>query len=125
MLATQEFWLTVEGDRQVGARQSAASPGRTGSRGRVGPRGCWRSKGQVSRGANRTAASAVLFAGVRLAPPDDGYCFVGDGNVSRVVVPMLLPLLMCGHVSDVVGHFPIDEQEQSDRRLASASGLSL
>jgi hypothetical protein len=31
-------WLTVEG-----GRQAAASPGRTGSRGRVGRRGCWRS----------------------------------------------------------------------------------
>ena len=36
-------WLAVEGGRGR-RRHSAASPGRTGGRGRVGRRGCWRSK---------------------------------------------------------------------------------
>jgi hypothetical protein len=42
-LLLRSSWLTVEGDRQGRRRQSAASPGRTGSRGRVGRRGWWRS----------------------------------------------------------------------------------
>jgi hypothetical protein len=39
-LLLRSSWLTVEGDRHVGARRSAASPGRSGRRGRVGRRGC-------------------------------------------------------------------------------------
>jgi hypothetical protein len=43
VLATQEF--VANGGRRPSCRRrrSAASPGRTGSRGRVGRRGCWRS----------------------------------------------------------------------------------
>jgi hypothetical protein len=36
-------------------RWSPASPGWTGSRGRVGGRGCWRSIGEAWRGSNRTS----------------------------------------------------------------------
>ena len=43
-LLFRSSWLTVEG-----GRQAAASPGRTGSRGRVGRRGWWRSILEVSR----------------------------------------------------------------------------
>ena len=41
-LPLRSSWLTVEGGRQIGRRRSAASPGRTGSLGRLGRRGCWR-----------------------------------------------------------------------------------
>ena len=52
-------WLTVEGGRGR-RRHSAASPGRTGSCGRVDGRGCWRSRGAASgspSGSIETAAS--------------------------------------------------------------------
>jgi hypothetical protein len=46
-------WLTVEGGRGR-RRHSAASPGRTGSRGRVGRRGWWRSVATASGPVRRT-----------------------------------------------------------------------
>ena len=47
-LLSRSLWLTVEGVRGR-RRHSAASTGRTGSRGRDGRRGWWRSIGEVSR----------------------------------------------------------------------------
>jgi hypothetical protein len=55
-LLLRSSWLTVDGGRGR-RRQSAASPGRTGSRRCVGRRGCWRSKPAV-RG---TASAATAF----------------------------------------------------------------
>jgi hypothetical protein len=46
-LLLKSSWLRVDGDGGR-RRQSAASPGRTCSRGRVGRRGGWRSKGAAS-----------------------------------------------------------------------------
>jgi len=46
-------WLTAEGGRDR-RRHSAASPGRTGSRGRVGGRGWWRSVATASGPVRRT-----------------------------------------------------------------------
>jgi hypothetical protein len=55
-LLFRSSWLTVEGGRGR-RRHSAASPGRTGSRGRVGRRGWWRSTAGVSSDLPRAAAS--------------------------------------------------------------------
>src|ERR1019366_6056747 len=44
VLATQEFVANGGGRPSDRRRRSAASPGRTGSRGRGSRRGCWRSK---------------------------------------------------------------------------------
>ena len=51
-LLFRSSWLTVEGGRGR-RRHSAASPGRTGSRGRVGRRGWWRSGAVVSMTGSR------------------------------------------------------------------------
>ena len=47
VLATQGFVADGGGRRSDRRRRSAASPGRTGSLGRLGRRGCWRSGAQV------------------------------------------------------------------------------
>jgi hypothetical protein len=62
VLDIQSSWLTVEGDRQ--RRPSAASPGRTGSRGCAGRRGWWRSNPRARPGFRRASASIrPTFAG--------------------------------------------------------------
>jgi hypothetical protein len=63
VLATQEF--VANGGRRPSCRRrrSAGSPGRTGSLGRVGQRGCWRSAAGASArldGAAETSASRLL-----------------------------------------------------------------
>ena len=65
-LLLRSSWLTVEGDRHVGRRRRAASPGRTGSLRRVGRRGWWRSIAELAepsvtppRGCSSWAIAAV------------------------------------------------------------------
>jgi hypothetical protein len=61
-LLLRSSWLTVEGDRHSRRRRSAASPGRTGIRGRVGQRGWWRS---IAAGRRRHPRLLLLMrAGV-------------------------------------------------------------
>ncbi len=47
-LLLRSSWLAAEGRRQVGAARVLHRPGPTGSCGRVGGRGCWRSEPAVS-----------------------------------------------------------------------------
>src|SRR2546423_3006550 len=62
MLATREF-VANGGGRPLGRRrQSAASPGRTGSRGRVGRRGWWRSEPAASAALTWSATTAGISA---------------------------------------------------------------
>src|ERR1700680_891678 len=56
-LLLRSSWLTDGGGRPPGRRRrSAVSPGRTGSRGRAGRCGCWRSEPVVSPRAPRASA---------------------------------------------------------------------
>jgi len=60
VLAAQEFVANGGGRSSLRRRRSAASPGRRGSRGHVGRRGCWRSRGAAldsSIGSIEIAAS--------------------------------------------------------------------
>ena len=50
-LLLRSSWLTVGRRPSWRRRRSAASPGRTGSRGRAGRRGCWRSAAAASAGS--------------------------------------------------------------------------
>ena len=70
-------WLTVDGGCGR-RRQSAASPGRTGSRGRVGRRGWWRSEAVISRRLNPRSMACFCFAGKERS--------VGHSGRSPVVV---------------------------------------
>src|SRR5664279_1190727 len=63
VLATQEFVANGRGRPSDRRRRSAAWPGRTGSRGRVGRRGCWRSKRAVIVGAVLAAAFVDRLSG--------------------------------------------------------------
>jgi hypothetical protein len=64
VLATQEFVANGRGRPSDRRRRSAAWPGRTGSRGRVGRRGCWRSKRAVIVGAVLVAAFVDRLSGL-------------------------------------------------------------
>ena len=69
-LLFRSSWLTVEGGRGR-RRHSAASPGRTGSRGRVGRRGWWRSEGAASDGpVGSIEIAASSPEGLSLQTPD-------------------------------------------------------
>ena len=92
-------WLTVEGGRGR-RRHRAASPGRTGSRGRVGRRGWWRSDAVATRAWATTAPivgerqSALLAEGrlraerASILRPPGCSCLAPGGPPSRVIALM-------------------------------------
>jgi hypothetical protein len=89
-LLFRSSWLTVEGGRGR-RRHSAASPGRTGSRGRVGRRGWWRSRGAASDSPTGSIETASKLGAVvpteslrRLALVADDVARNAQGRAARV-----------------------------------------
>ena len=105
-LLFRSSWLTVEGGRGR-RRHSAASPGRTGSRGRVGGRGCWRSEGRASGcgirrpslplrhggGAGRSSCWTASARSEHEAAPQRGSRVRPWASVRTAVPPVSAPML--------------------------------
>jgi hypothetical protein len=88
VLAIQEFVVSGGGGRGR-RRQSAASPGRTGSRGRVGQRGCWRSgAGATSRRVELPQSSADAALWLRWADCWSSSLYEGGLLVKPCVRPL-------------------------------------
>ena len=116
VLATEEFVASDGRRTSCRRRQSAASPGRTGSRGRVGPRGCRRSAAGVSPEAEPAAASREEAAALASA------CAPKPRGLSRIGPVRPLPLASVVRSASLRRGRVLTDQAMTERKSILADG---
>jgi hypothetical protein len=122
VLATQEFVASRVGRRSGRRRQSAASPGRTGSRGGVRRRGWWRPLQNSSSG--RSLRVRLLLLGDNGRRPNSLLLLAEGPSSTRQLAPDPLAVGACKHPMFLVGsgHWPVRLLGRSSPCEASAQG---